>query len=410
MGVAGTVSAVTSGGADACPLPEDPALAEAASALRDAGHWAQIVDAEWRLVFMTDDLRFAAGFMVERVPVPLGAYYFGTEGITARTLLRTGSVSVDAARSLLSEFGAWVIADTPGGLEAVRELVDPRLRDDVDHLSASDRTFASSGVFAGHGLGGDRPPLDVTGIRVRDVDGRLAGTALITKPHLSMSVLATLGAMGDLAHFERMQSVAAAGRRPAAILFADLEGSSPLAKRLSTASYFSVGRRMARVADQCVIDAGGITGRHAGDGVVAFFLAENLGSESAAASACIQAARALRAAMTEIALRSDLAPEDLTMRFGLHWGATLYVGRISTAGRTEIAALGDEVNEGARIEACATGGRTLASKNLVERLVPGAAHALGVELDRITYTQLGELVTATDKARRDAPSIAVCEL
>jgi len=225
-----------------------------------------------------------------------------------------------------------------------------------------------------------------------------------------MSVLATLGAMGDLAHFERMQSVAAAGRRPAAILFADLEGSSTLAKRLSTANYFSVGRRMARAADKSIIDAGGITGRHAGDGVVAFFLAENLGSESAAASACIQAARALRAAMTEIAIRSDLAPEDLTMRFGLHWGATLYVGRISTAGRTEIAALGDEVNEGARIEACATGGRTLASKNLVERLVPDAARALGVELDRITYTQLGELVTATDKARRDAPSIAVCEL
>ena len=409
MGVAGTVSAVTSLGADACPLPEDPTLAEAASALRDAGHWAQIVDAQWRLVYMTDDLRFAAGFMVERVPVPLGAYFFGTESITARTQLRTGAVC-SMRRGHLSEFGAWVVADTPGGLEAVRELVDPRLRDIVDHLSASDRTFASSGGYAGYGVGGGRPPLDVTAIRVRDVDGRLAGTALITKPHISMSVLATLGAMGDLAHFERMQSVAKAGRRPAAILFADLEGSSPLAKRLSTANYFSVGRRMARAADQCIIDAGGITGRHAGDGVVAFFLAENLGSESAAASACIQAARALRAAMTEIALRSDLAPEDLTMRFGLHWGATLYVGRISTAGRTEIAALGDEVNEGARIEACATGGRTLASKNLVERLAPDAAHALGVELDRITYTQLGELVTATDKARRDAPSIAVCEL
>jgi class 3 adenylate cyclase len=86
------------------------------------------------------------------------------------------------------------------------------------------------------------------------------------------------------------------------------------------------------------------------------------------------------------------------------------VGRISTAGRTEITALGDEVNEGARIEACATGGRTLASKNLVERLTPDDGRALGLNLDRITYTQLGELVTATEKARRDAPSIAICEL
>lgn len=93
------------------------------------------------------------------------------------------------------------------------------------------------------------------------------------------------GYIEGLWHFERMQSVAKPGRRPAAILFADLEASSPLARRLSTASYFALGRRMARAADHCVTDAGGLTGRYVGDGVVAFFLAENLGSESAAVSA-----------------------------------------------------------------------------------------------------------------------------
>ena len=378
--------------------------------MRDAGQWAEIVDAEWRTVYMTTDFRFVSGSMVEPVPVQLGRYIFGTESVTAREQWSIGPGYVDALRGLLRAVGPWVLADTPGGRDALREFVDPRLRDTVDQLSGAERTFAISGGYAGYTFGGRRPPMDVTAIRIRDGEARLIGTALIQKPHIGMSVLATLGAMGDVGHFERMRSVASAGRRPAAILFADLEGSSPLAKRLSTANYFAVGRRMVRAADQCIIDAGGITGRHVGDGVVAFFLAENLGSESAAASACIRAARALRAAMTEIALRSDLAPEDLTMRFGLHWGATLYVGLISTAGRTEITALGDEVNEGARIEACATGGRALASKNLVERLEPDAAHALGVELARITYTQLGELVTTTDKARRDAPSIAVCEL
>jgi hypothetical protein len=39
-----------------------------------------------------------------------------------------------------------------------------------------------------------------------------------------------------------------------------------------------------------------------------------------------------------------------------------------TAGRSEVTALGDEVNEAARIEACATGGRALAAKSLIERL------------------------------------------
>ena len=107
-------------------------------------------------------------------------------------------------------------------------------------------------------------------------------------------------------------------RRPAAILFADLEASSPLSCRLSTASYFALGRRLVRAADQCVIDADGLVGRHVGDDVVAFFLAESAGSKSAAARACITAARALRDAVSAVAARSDLQPEDVVLRFGLH--------------------------------------------------------------------------------------------
>ena len=98
------------------------------------------------------------------------------------------------------------------------------------------------------------------------------------------------------------------------------------------------------------------------------------------------------------------------MRFGLHWGATLYMGRILTAGRSEVTALGDEMNEAARIEACATGGRILAAKALIERLNRADADALELDTRHTTYTPLADLSTATDKARRDAPSIAVCEV
>ncbi len=113
--------------------------------------------------------------------------------------------------------------------------------------------------------------------------------------------------------------------------------------------------------------------------------------------------------MAKVALRNDLAPDDLAMRFGRRWGSTMYIGLISSVGRTEVTALGDEVDECARIEDCATGGRTLASKLLIERLTPVAAADLGVDTNRIDYVQLGDLSTATDKARRDAPSIAVYE-
>ena len=98
------------------------------------------------------------------------------------------------------------------------------------------------------------------------------------------------------------------------------------------------------------------------------------------------------------------------MRFGLHWGSALYIGRIITGGRSEVTALGDEMNEAARIEACATGARTLGSKALIERLDTADAAALGIDTAHLTYTPLAELSTATDKARRDAPTIAVTDL
>ncbi len=86
------------------------------------------------------------------------------------------------------------------------------------------------------------------------------------------------------------------------------------------------------------------------------------------------------------------------------------MGSIITGARAEVTALGDEVNEAARIEACASGSRALASKDLVERLAPDDAAALGIEPGRLVYTTLTDLATATEKARRDAPAIAVTEI
>ncbi|MEP6660160.1 MAG: hypothetical protein ABJD24_09620 [Acidimicrobiales bacterium] len=67
-------------------------------------------------------------------------------------------------------------------------------------------------------------------------------------------------------------------------------------------------------------------------------------------------------------------------------------------------------HEAARIEACATGGRALASKDLIERLGHEDAAALELEPRHLSYTGLCDLDTATDKARRDAPAIPVCDV
>lgn len=390
------------------PLPEDPVLADAARAIRDAGHWGCVVDERWRLVYAGDELRLSFGALVEYASFPIGAHVLSPEWIQAGQGWRMGSNTVELNRLFFRSVGGLMLADTPGGRDELREIVDPGLSDIVDELTPTDGAMLSFPT-KGFGIGG-AGDIPATAIRLRDADRRLAGTAILYKPAAGMAMLAAMTFTADLDHVARMGLVSRAGRRPAAILFADLEASSPLARRLSTASYFAFGRRLVRAADRCVIEAGGLVGRHVGDGVVAFFLAETAGSESAAARQCISAARALREAAGDVATQSDLQPQDVVLRFGLHWGANLFVGNITTSGRVEVNALGDQVNEAARVEACATGGLALASKDLVERLEPEDAAALGLDPEHVTYTPLGDLATATDKARRDAPAIAVCDV
>jgi class 3 adenylate cyclase len=392
------------------PLPDDPVLAAWASALNDAGYWAYILDADWRFVFATDDLLVTFRDMGGSWDVPIGSHFYSAEATQFRGARFGGPFGVpERRRAAFLHAARYVLASTPGGREELRRVIDPALVPLVDELEPIEVPFAwtlrPEWTTAGADVAGS-----AVFFRIDDGHGRLAGFGLLTKPAAGMSHLGRAAAVADLAHLERMRAVEHPDRRPAAILMADLEASSLLARRLSTEQYFVFGRRFVRAADRCIIDTDGIVGRHAGDGVVAFFLADIAGSESSAARSCITAARNLRHALHDIAARSELAESDVSLRFGLHWGATLYMGRILTGGRSEVNALGDEVNEAARIEACATGGKALASKSLIERLNRTDADMLRLDTTHTTYTPLSELPTATDKARRDAPAIAVCEV
>ena len=393
-----------------CPLPDDPVLAEWATAMRDMGDWGWIVDSSWNLRFVTNEQRLSMAYDIEMVPILIGQHMFGPE--TTEMIAQSGADSKQLHESWGSCFvnvGGLILADTVGGKAELRRVLDPSWAEMVDQLSPTDADImTASSVSAGASERGGM--LLQKTQRIRDAEGGHRGTAIVFKPAVGMNVLGTMALERDPGHLTRMRSVASARRRPAAILFADLEGSSALSRTLSTSSYFAAGRRIVRATDRCVVDAGGLVGRHVGDGVVAFFPVEVFDSESAAASACICAARDIEAAMPEVAARCELPAEQLVMRFGLHWGSTIYMGNIGTVARSEVTALGDEVNEAARIEACATGGRLLASKPLVERLTDDDATTLGIDPDRLAYTSLGNMTTATDKARRDAPAIAVCEL
>lgn len=201
-----------------------------------------------------------------------------------------------------------------------------------------------------------------------------------------------------------MDRVSEPARRTAAILFADLEASGVLSRHLSSRGYFELIRDLTDLIDSSVIAHDGIAGKHAGDGGSALFLAADFdGSESGAARAAIEAARAIRDGSEQ------LGPEEVEVKvnIGLHWGATLMIGQVATSGRLEVTALGDQMNEGARIETAAAGGTILASKDLVERLGAADMEATGINPDVIAYSTVGELVGASDKAIRDAGTIAV---
>jgi len=245
--------------------------------------------------------------------------------------------------------------------------------------------------------------LSTLSLRINDDAGQLLAVVTFNRTAMPESLLTRLG-RGDQRLFERMDRVSEPGRRPAAILFADLEASGALSRRLSSRGYFDLIRDLTDLIDSSVVDRDGIVGKHAGDGGSALFVTADFdGSESAAARAAIEAARAIRDGA------EHLGPDDITVKLniGVHWGATLMVGQVATRGRLEVTALGDQMNEGARIEAAAKDGSILASKDLIERLDADDAQATGLDPGAIAYIPLGELDGASDKAIRDAGTIPV---
>ena len=64
---------------ESLPLPEQPVLRAWASVLNDAGHWASVLDADWRYVFVTDELLVSYKDMGAATAPPIGAHFWSAE-------------------------------------------------------------------------------------------------------------------------------------------------------------------------------------------------------------------------------------------------------------------------------------------------------------------------------------------
>src|SRR6478609_6829384 len=109
-------------GQETCPLPDDPVLAAMAKALNDAGQWAEIADRDWRGVYMTDEARRIYGGRSELAPYPIGAHMYGPERTNMAMEWLGGQFPLEVNRGIFAMFGPIVLADTPGGREALRGL------------------------------------------------------------------------------------------------------------------------------------------------------------------------------------------------------------------------------------------------------------------------------------------------
>lgn len=383
------------------PLPKHPVLRGVAEEMERSGRVAQIVDHTWRLVFLSSAMWEVTtggeivpevyGMSAVRRQLELPEYFRST----AETARRWWRINAPYMRHAL-EPGTPEFLDAFGPLAERAERIEPVpppplwMQESVFELERQrpDETFHFGSM------------------RINDADGTFLGVLEFSWPALPGPLTALL-ARGDAAMYSRMAAMAQPERRPAALLFCDIEASGLLSRRLSSRAYFDLIRSVTTIVDAAVASHCGILGKHAGDGASAFFCAsDHAGSESAACRSAIEAARTMRTHCGQL----DAGGEPVRLNCGIHWGGMVVMGQVAERSRLEITALGDEVNEAARIEAAAKGGTALVSKGVVERLSAEDAAALGIDLVSIAYRPLASIDGVPEKAKRDAGSIAVAHL
>jgi class 3 adenylate cyclase len=253
-------------------------------------------------------------------------------------------------------------------------------------------------------------PVELVLCAIRGEDGRLLGAGAVYQIGLRPTLVSLL-ARGDEDMYQRMANLEEPRRCQGAILFADLEGSTKLSRSLSTSTYFGLIRTLATAMDSVIASNGGVVGKHAGDGVSGFFIVSEDENASRVADGALTAALEIRAAannaIASLAADTHVDPKEFGMNVGLHWGTSLFVGQLVPGGRLDVTALGDSVNECARIQEAASAGAILASKHFLEHLSERAVTDAGLDLNKAVYTTVAEVEGVSEKAARDAGSIPV---
>ena len=372
----------------------------------EATGWAfELLDARWHVVHISEELRLVVGEQDSEL-LGVGGHVLHTRMLPAWDCMLTTESQERWAQTLLP----FIVAADPQALRHVTQEPEWSIGDPQPAEPPAVWSFPLEFLPQHDGI-----PTKATcvGVALRE-HGETLGYVLFYGPSLPASLL-TLVVRGDEGLIGRMARLVEPRRTQAAILFADVEASAALSRRLPSRAFFDFISALTSAFDREVVARRGIVGKHAGDGVTAFFLVDDAGSPAAAAAAAVETARALERAVEEAAAKVPAAARLLGdgpagLNAGIHWGAGLYMGQLVTGGRLEVTALGDEVNECARIEQAARGGAMLASKALLEQLDAAEAGRLGLDPSTTVYRTVADLPEAPEKAVRDAGGIPVADV
>jgi class 3 adenylate cyclase len=385
--------------------PEHPRLAAYAEMFA-ALKWAvMICDDEWRLVWVSDELR---EFLRADEDTDLGIGLHIAEACLKGAWL--SGISPESLASLFSDIGPYLLSDLEQRGRKVEDVLPTEMIGFLDGMGPIDTPEVfKTRFFAVDPADQELPPypVNVGAMQVRDDDGTPVGLVVLMFMDVRPNLMALL-ARGDEEMYERMARLADPRARQGAILFCDLQSSGLLSRQLPSMSYFRLVRELWTGIDQAVADNTGIVGKHAGDGASAFFLVDEIGSASEAAGAALKTAARIHEFSEQVF--SGVVEGDCPMRIGLHWGGTLYMGQLVPGSRLDITALGDAVNETARIQEAAAAGETIVSKQLLEQLAPDDAAGLGINLEKISYRLLEEVAPDAHKVIRDAGGVPVTRL
>jgi len=164
---------------------------EIVAQLDETGVAAELVDPDWRLVWVSPQLRALTG---ARSDEELG---LGRHIVETRTLPAWWQfVSDEAALELAREFFPYIAAGTPGGLAALREVADGVFQPVLSEIEPKPLPplFIATVEFRQ----GDLPPLPLhcMVVRLSGEEGEVAGILLLYVLRTPASVLA-LVARGD---------------------------------------------------------------------------------------------------------------------------------------------------------------------------------------------------------------------